>query len=117
MTPQRDERFPKQARVVNQKDFDRVFRSGLVVSDGTLVVHFCRNDLPCTRLGLSVSKRVGNSPVRNLWKRHAREAFRKLQADLPVGFDLVVRPRKGASPDSLRVAQSLAKLSHKIQKR
>jgi ribonuclease P protein component len=117
MTPQRDERFPKQARVVNQKDFDRVFRSGLVVSDGTLVVHFCRNNLLRTRLGLSVSKRVGNSPFRNLWKRHAREAFRKLQPDLPVGFDLVVRPRKGASPDAVLVAQSFAKLSHKIRKR
>jgi len=117
MTPIRDERFPKHARVVNQRDFDRVFRSGSVVSDGTLVVHFCKNDLLVSRLGLSVSKRVGNSPVRNLWKRLVREAFRRQSADLMLGFDLVVRPRKGAMPDFQQVVQSFAKLSRKLAKK
>lgn len=117
MTVKRDERFPKQARVVNQRDFDRVFQSGLVFSDGTLVIHFCRNDLPFSRLGLSVSKRVGNSPTRNCWKRLIREAFRKQRSDLPIGFDLVARPRKGAVPDLQHTMQSLSSVSRKLAKR
>jgi ribonuclease P protein component len=115
MIPLRDEGFPKEARVVNQRDFDRVFRSGLVISDATLVIHFCENQLDIARLGLSISKRAGNSPVRNHWKRLIREAFRTNRIAIPAGFDLVVRPRKGASPDFHRIVQSFEKLGKKVK--
>ena len=63
-----------------------------------LVVQGCANGLPHTRLGLSVSRRVGNAVLRNRWKRIIREAFRTQRDELPVGLDLVVRPRRGATP-------------------
>ena len=110
MAEQRDERFPKNVRLVSQKDFDRVFKIGTVASDSILVIHACCNELERTRIGLSISKRVGNSPVRNRWKRLIREAFRKQKFDLPQFLDIVVRPKRGASPDYQQITKSLLRL-------
>jgi len=57
--------------------------------DERLVVYVDENGLPCTRLGIRVAKRVGNSPQRNRIKRLIREAFRLGQHELPAGIDIV----------------------------
>ena len=110
---QRQYGFPAKRRVKHRDDFARVFKSGLVKADKNLVVHAIRQIGP-TRLGLSISKKVGNAPARNRWKRLIREAFR-LNADrLPTNMILVVRPRKGAKPELDSIALSLTKLSKAI---
>ncbi len=110
MTPQSDQRFPKTVRLVSQLDFDRVFRDGIVASDSILVIHAVRGKQPWTRIGLSVSKRVGNSPTRNRWKRLIRESFRLQKNEIPLNIDLVVRPKRGAVPDFDFIFASLLKL-------
>jgi putative membrane protein insertion efficiency factor/ribonuclease P protein component len=85
--------FPKTLRVRQQADFDRAYQARLFAADDVLVVNACPTDLPHPRLGLSVSKKVGNAVARNRWKRLIREAFRLLQAELPGGVDLIVRPQ------------------------
>jgi ribonuclease P protein component len=117
MSAQPDQRFPKQARVRRQAEFDRVYESQLFAADEVLVVTAVQNDLSCTRLGLSVSRKVGNAVVRNRWKRLVREAFRQSRPELASGFDLVVRPRKGAAPDWARIANSLPKLVRQVARR
>lgn len=66
-------------------------------------MHIAENSLLVTRLGVSVSKRVGNAVVRNAVKRRLREAFRKKKADLPAGFDIVciASPYSAASLDGV----------------
>lgn len=54
------------------------------------------------RLGLTVSRRVGNAVVRNRLKRRVREWFRRARAELEPGLDLVVIARRGASELSSR---------------
>lgn len=102
--------FPAKRRIKRQADFDAAFKSGRVLSDEVLVVHLVRKEHGDVRLGLSISKRVGNSPVRNRWKRLIREAFRLNRAQLPVGIDVVIRPRKGAQPDFHAIVHSLVQL-------
>ncbi len=117
MTPSCDERFPKSLRLVSKLDFDRVFRDGIVVSDAVLVVHATRGRQSWTRIGLSVSKRVGNAPIRNRWKRLIREAFRRQKGELPPCIDLVVRPKRGAVADYSLVCVSLRKLATQLDRR
>lgn len=117
MSAQPDQRFPKHVRVRRQAEFDRVYESRLFAADEVLVVTAVQNGLSCTRLGLSVSRKVGNAVVRNRWKRLIREAFRRSRPQLAGGFDLVVRPRKGAVPDGAQIANSLPKLVRHVAQR
>jgi len=48
------------------------------------------------RLGVTVSKRVGNSVIRNRVKRRIREWFRHAREELPDGSDIVVIARQAA---------------------
>ena len=117
MSTQSDERFPKSVRLVSQLDFDRVFHEGVVASDSVLVIHAVRGKQTWTRIGLSVSKRVGNSPIRNRWKRLIREAFRRQKMELPLAIDMVVRPKRGAVPDYELVFASLLKLAVQLERK
>src|SRR5690606_3946522 len=80
------ERFPPELRLRRPSEFEQVFQRGKHASDSVLVIHAMRNDLPYSRLGLSVSRRVGGAVVRNRWKRSIREAWRTQRHDLPVGM-------------------------------
>jgi len=92
--------FPRVARLLSPGDFARVFAVRRSAASGPLVVYACPavigTQLP--RLGLSVSRRIGNAVVRNRWKRRLREAFRHVRLLLPSGNDFVVVVRSGSTP-------------------
>lgn len=103
-----DQHFPKSQRVIKGSDFTRAMRRGGCAADGTLVVFAisrqakCEDEtsersLPETRLGVTIPKRTGNAVVRNQWKRLIRESFRIQRHRVVAGYDIVVRPKKGAS--------------------
>ena len=98
-------------------DFRRVYDTGRSVGDEGVVIFAALNELPHARLGLSVSRKVGNAVRRNRWKRLIREAFRLHQAELPQGLDFVVIPRAGAEPNLPAVAGSLLRLMPQVQRR
>lgn len=108
--------FPNTLRVRQQAEFDRVYGQNVYAADSTLVVQGCENDTSTTRLGLSVSRRVGNAVVRNRWKRLIREAFRQQWKELPVGLDLVVRPRRGAVISFSAIYDALPRLARRIDR-
>jgi len=86
--------YPRAHHLKGKLTFAQTYEKSLVESRGPLRIHARPNDLPHARLGLSVSRRVGTAPRRNLIKRRLRESFRLLQHDFPRGYDLiiVVRP-------------------------
>jgi ribonuclease P protein component len=115
--PTTDRSFPRTLRLRTQAEFDRVYKSKVFAADDVLVMNACASELLHPRLGLAVSKKVGNAVARNRWKRLIREAFRLTWHDLPTGIDLVVRPQKGAAAELAAIRQSLVALTRRVAKR
>jgi ribonuclease P protein component len=112
-----DERLPRERRICHALDFAAVYEADCYAADQVLVINGRFNAMARTRLGLSVSRQVGNSVVRHRWKRRIREAFRQEYGRLPVGVDLVVRPKRGAPLDFAAIRQSLPRLAQQVAQR
>jgi ribonuclease P protein component len=102
--------FPRTFRLTRQADFDRVHRENRFAADETLVIRAVSNGSAVTRMGISLSRQVGNAVHRNRWKRLIREAFRLARGELPAGLDIVIRPRRGAVPERSAIDRSLRRL-------
>ena len=78
-------------------------------------MHAFPNEFGTPRLGLSVSRRVGNAVTRNTVRRRLREVFHASFDEVPGSWDLVVSARPEASEAGLdeltrEFARSLRKL-------
>ncbi|MFQ5464514.1 MAG: ribonuclease P protein component [Thermodesulfobacteriota bacterium] len=71
-----DYTFARSRRLLKPEDFSRVRKQGRRISTRSFTVYMLPNGLEASRLGLSVSKRVGNAAKRNRIKRLLREFFR-----------------------------------------
>lgn len=104
-----DERFGKRYHLRRRRDFAAVYAERCRAQDGVLIVVAAKNTVGVSRLGLSVSRKVGKAHVRNRWKRLIREAFRRHRAEIPAAFDFIVIPQRGALlPDFSTITKSLA---------
>ncbi len=112
-----DQSFPRAYRLTKAEDYRRVYQRKVFATDQVLVVNACPNQLDVPRLGLSVSRKVGNAVLRNRWKRLIREAFRRHRGELPCGIDYVFRPRRGAAADFQAISASLPGLARRVAKR
>ena len=105
MSLQSRESFPKTARLRKRPEFQRLSRTGKKVHSSNFVVISKTNDKGETRLGITVSAKVGNAVVRNRIKRLVREFFRRRRHELAPGLDILVIARKSASDLSLSLVE------------
>ena len=107
------QRLPRAGRLRDARDFQRVNRTGerRASAHFVVVVAPARADGPA-KLGLAVSRRVGNAVARNRVKRSVREWFRHARPALPSATDWVVIARAGAAElDRAAIDAELAELA------
>lgn len=78
------------------RDFQLVYKNGTSLANKYLVMYVYRNQLEKNRLGISVSKKVGNSIVRHRLTRLIRESYRLNEELFQNGMDIVVIARVNA---------------------
>ena len=88
------------------KDFQNVYKHGISYANKYLVMYVLDNKTSQNRLGISVSKKVGNSIVRHRLTRLIRESYRLQEDRFKCGFDIVVIARIGAKGKSYKEIDS-----------
>jgi ribonuclease P protein component len=100
------------------EDFRYVYRNGKVKANRYLVMYVVENNQAINRLGISASKKTGNSVVRHHFYRLVRESYRLHEKIFNSGLDIVVVAKKSAADVGFKEIESallhLAKLHHII---
>lgn len=88
------------------KEFQIVYKRGKSNANKYLVMYVLENNTNMNRLGISVSKKVGNSIVRHRLTRLIRESYRLQEDRFRSGLDIVVIARAGAKDRSYKEIES-----------
>ena len=78
------------------KDFKQVYSQGKSYANRYLVMYVLKNNTERNRIGISVSKKVGNSIVRHHIKRLVKEVYRLHEIMFQNGLDIVIIVRQSA---------------------
>lgn len=101
----------RRYRLAYRGQFQRVRSQGRSWSHPLLVLLAVENDLPYSRVGFLVSKRIGKAVVRNRVKRLMREAMRLRLYEIASGWDIVLIARSPiVQADFWRIGEALDSL-------
>lgn len=101
-------------RLRKNAEFRAVYRRGKSFSNNLLVLYVYRNRKNFNRLGISVSKKVGKSVIRNRIKRLIKESFRLNCDNFKTGYDLVFIARNASNnKDYSNISNSVKNLIKK----
>ena len=88
------------------KDFQNVYNNGVSFANRYLVMYVLKNNTENNRIGISVSKKVGNSVIRHHLTRLIREGYRLQEDMFNSGLDIVVIARATARNISYHEVES-----------
>ena len=92
----------RSERLLSRPGFEKLSEDGKRIDGEYFIVLYSRNDLGKSRLGITVSKRVGRAVIRNRVKRLVREYFRLHKALFGHSYDVNVIAKRGTSRLSSR---------------
>ena len=99
-------KYPNSETLKKHSDFQIVYKQGKSCANRYLVMYVKENGLEKNRLGISVSKKVGNSIVRHRITRLVRESYRLHEDMFNSGLDMVVVARVNAKGRSFEEINS-----------
>ena len=82
---------------MKNRDFQVVYKKGKSYANKYLVMYVLNNNTEENRLGISVSKKVGNSVIRHRITRLIRESYRLQESKFQNGYDIIVIARTNAN--------------------
>ncbi len=85
---------------MKNKDFQIIYKKGKSYANKYLIMYVLNNKEEENRLGISVSKKVGNSVIRHRITRLIRESYRLQKEKFQSGYDIVVIARSNAKDKS-----------------
>ena len=95
--------------------FRRLYHRGATAGNRLLVVYCLRNGTGHSRLGLTVSAKLGHAVVRNRVRRRIREIFRLSQGKMKQGYDCIVVARtRAAHADYWELKRAFEKTCKKL---
>ncbi len=110
--------FTKADRILNRSEFIELSRSGETIHNKLFILSLRTGRSDRTRLGVTVSKKVGKSATRNRIKRIIREHFRINRHELTGSWDINFIVKKGvAGIPSKEIFSSLQSLYQRIEAR
>lgn len=86
----------KKLRLKSNRDFRMTYDKGKSFANKYLVIFFRKNGFDNNRIGVAVTKKLGNSVVRNKIRRRIRESYRLNNYKLKQGYDIIFLSRVGA---------------------
>lgn len=95
----RSEALPKSRRLAKRPEFVRVYETGRKHFSRYAVLFFAGNGLQNSRIGITVTKKVGKANIRNRLKRWTREVYRRQREPLGLdarALDIVVNVKSAA---------------------
>ncbi|WP_066195352.1 MULTISPECIES: ribonuclease P protein component [Gracilibacillus] len=85
----------KAWRIKKNREFQEVFKQGASFANRQLVIYYLHKDQQAHyRIGLSVSKKIGNAVVRNQVKRYIRQVFVELDTKVKNEYDIIIIARQ-----------------------
>jgi len=110
------QRFRRGDRLKKRYEFRQAQLSGRRIHTPHFLIVVLPNALQNTRLGITVTKKVGNSVQRNRIKRVVREVFRRNRPLFPASHDLVFIAKRGATDvDYGSLLSELKRAAKKLQ--
>ena len=98
------------------KDFQLVYKTGRSAANKYLVMYVLRTERETNRIGISVSKKTGNSVVRHRLKRQLLESYRLRETSFDRGLDIIIIARPGAKErDFFELERAMLHLSDKLK--
>lgn len=87
----------KLEKLRKNKDFQTVYQKGKSTANRQFVVYVLkRSNQEYSRMGLSVSKKMGNAVTRNRIRRYIKEAITMMEDKLQLGNDYIIISRKAS---------------------
>lgn len=111
----------KEQRLSKTNDFQRLYRRGSRVRLSYFVLHGLATANTIHRLGIVVSRKIGNAVQRNRLKRRLRNFYERLTALLPIPSDVIIIATQTTAAQlpyralEEELCQGLQRLSERLQ--